>query len=255
MPYDRANEASAMTGTVTRSMRRPPRGGRRSRRYLLVIVIIVVVLVVLDFVARAAGENIMATQIQKQGLPKKPNVSIGGFPFLTQVATKNFQQVTISTANLPEGPVTITKVAVTANGIKLNSYSSASGTITSLSGTALISFASLGNTLTQQVGSLGALLNGAGLNLTQAGPDEVKASLNLIVTSGSATWRVTRVSGNQLHIGLVGSSGLPASLLGSIQSVNVQIPKLPLGLTIDSVSVTSDGVVGRVSGHNVSFGS
>jgi hypothetical protein len=244
-----------MTGTATRSMRRPPRGGRRGRNYLFVIVIVIALLVVLDFVARAVGENIMAAQIQKQGLPKKPAVSIGGFPFLTQVATKNFQQVTISTTNLTEGPVTITKVNVTAYGIKLNSYSSASGTIRSLAGTALISFSSLGNTLTQQVGPLGTLLNGAGLNLTQAGPSEVKASIDLLVTSGSATWRVTRVNGNELHVGLVGSSGLPASLLSSIQSINVPIPKLPLGLTIDRVSVTPDGVVGDVSGHDVSFGS
>jgi hypothetical protein len=244
-----------MTSTVTRSMRRPPRRGRRGRRYLLVVIIIVALLLVLDFASRAVAEDIMAAQIQKQGLPQKPDVSIGGFPFLTQVATKNFQHVTITTTNLTEGPVTITKVAVTANGIRLRSYSSASGTITSLSGTALISFASLGSTLEQQVGPLGSLLGGAGLNLTAAGPNEVKASLNLVVTSGSATWRVTRLSGNQLHIGLVASNGLPASLLGSIQSVTVQIPKLPLGLTIDSVSVTPSGVVGSVSGRDVSFGS
>jgi len=236
-------------------MRRPPPGVHRGRRYLLILAIVVALLVVLDFVSRAVAENIMATQIQKQGLSQKPDVSIGGFPFLTQVASKNFQQVMISTTNLTEGPVTITKVGVIANGIRLKSYSSASGTITSLSGTALISFSSLGNTLAQQVGPLGQLLNGAGLQLTDAGPDEVKASLNLVVTSGSATWRVTRLSGNQLHIGLVSSSGLPSSLLGSIQSLNVQIPKLPLGLTIDSVNVTPSGVVGRISGHDVSFGS
>ncbi|HSR82896.1 MAG TPA: DUF2993 domain-containing protein [Streptosporangiaceae bacterium] len=236
-------------------MRRPARGGSRGRRYLLIVVIVIALLVVLDFGARVVAQNIMATQIQKQGLPQKPDVSIGGFPFLTQVASKNFQQVTISTSNLPEGPVTITKVTVVATGIRLKSYSSASGTITGLSGTALISFDSLGNTLSQQFGPLGQLLNGAGLHLTPAGPSEVKASLDLVVTSGSATWRVTRVSGNQLHIGLVGSSGLPSSLLGSIQSLNVQIPKLPLGLTIDSVNVTPSGVVGHVSGHNVPFGS
>jgi hypothetical protein len=244
-----------MTRMVTRSMRRPSRGGRRGRRYLIILVIVVALLVVLDFAARVAAQNIMATKIQQQGLSQKPSVSIGGFPFLTQVASKNFQQVTITATNLTEGPVTITKVDATATGIRLNSYSSASGTITSLSGTALISFASLGNTLTQKFGPLGSLLNGAGLNLTAAGPSEVKASLNLLVTSGSATWRVTRLSGNRLHVGLVSSNGLPSSLLGSIQSLDVQIPKLPLGLTIDSVSVTPSGIVGRVSGHDVKFGS
>jgi hypothetical protein len=244
-----------MTSTVTRSMRRPPRGGRRARRYILVLVIVVAVLVVLDFAARAAAENVMATKIQQQGLSQKPDVTIDGFPFLTQVATKDFQRVNIAASNLTAGPVTITKVDATATGIRLRSYSSASGTITSVSGTALISFASLGNTLTSQFGPLGTLLGGAGLNLSAAGTDEVKASLNLVLTSGSATWRVTRLSGNELHIGLVGSSGLPSSLLGSIQSLNVPIPKLPLGLTIDSVSVTPSGVVGYVSGRDVSFGS
>jgi hypothetical protein len=244
-----------MTRMETRSMRRPARGGRRGMRILIVVAIVVVLLVALDFGARAVAENIMATKIQQQGLSQKPDVSIDGFPFLTQVATKDFQRVTISTSNLAAGPVTITKVDAAATGLKLNSYSSASGTITNVTGTALISFASLGNTLTQQFGPLGALLNGAGLNLTAAGPDEVKASVDLVVTSGSATWRVTRLSGNRLHIGLVSSSGLPSSLLSSIQSLTVQIPKLPLGLTIDSVTVTPGGVVGRVSGHDVPFGS
>ncbi len=244
-----------MTGTVTRSMRRPPRGGSRARRYVLVLVIVVALLVVLDFGARLAAQNIMATKIQQQGLSQKPDVTIDGFPFLTQVASKDFQRVNIAASNLTTGPVTITKVDATATGIRLKSYSSGSGTITNVSGTALISFASLGNTLTQQIGPLGQLLNGAGLNLTAAGPDEVKASLDLVLTSGSATWRVSRLSGNQLHISLVGSSGLPSSLLGSIQSLTLQIPKLPLGLTIDRVTVTPNGVVGDVSGHDVSFGS
>jgi LmeA-like phospholipid-binding len=243
-----------MTRTATRSMRGRPRGGRRGRRYVIILVVVLALLVALDFGARVVAQNVMAAQIQKQGLSQKPDVTIGGFPFLTQVASKDFKQVTISTTNLTEGPVTITSINATATGIRLKSYSSQSGTITSVSGRAVISFASLGNTLSQQVGPLGSLLNGAGLHLTAAGPDEVKASLNLVVVTGSATWRVTRLSGDRLHISLVSSSGLPSSLLSSIKSVTVKIPKLPLGLTIDSITVTPDGVVGLVSGHDVPFG-
>jgi hypothetical protein len=244
-----------MTRTATLNAPGRSRGGRRARRYLVTFAVIVALLVALDFGARVAAQNIMASQIQQQGLSQKPHVAIGGFPFLTQVISKDFQRVTISTTNLTEGPVTITSINATATGIRLSSYSSESGTITSLSGQAVISFASLGNTLTQQIGPLGSLLDGAGLKLTAAGPDEVTASLNLLVVSGSATWRVTRLSGNRLHISLVSSSGLPSSLLNSIQSLTVQIPKLPLGLTITSISVTPDGVIGHVSGHNVPFGS
>jgi hypothetical protein len=239
---------------TTRRMRAGSYGTRRATRWLVALVVIVAVLLGLDFGARAVAESVMANKIQQQGLPSKPSVSIGGFPFLTQVAGRNFRHVTISAANVPAGPVTITTINAAATGIRLSSYAFSSGTIGDLSGTALISFGSLASTLTTQFGPLGSILNGAGLHLTDAGPDEVRATLNLLVTSGSAVWRVTRVSGNALNVHLVSSSGLPSSLLGSIQDLNLQLPKLPLGLTIDSVSVTPSGVVGLVSGHDVPFG-
>jgi hypothetical protein len=244
-----------MTEMTTRRMRSGSYGSRRATRWLVTIVVVVVVLLGLDFGARAVAESVMASKIQQQGLPSKPSVSIGGFPFLTQVASRNFRHVTISAADVPAGPVTITTINAAATGIRLKSYAFSSGTIGNLSGTALISFGSLATTLTTQFGPLGSILNGAGLNLTDAGPDEVRATLNLLVTSGSAVWRVTRVNGNTLNIHLVSSNGLPSSLLGSIQNLNLQIPQMPLGLAIDSVSVTPSGVVGLVSGHDVAFGS
>ena len=244
-----------MKTAATRSMPGPRSGARRARRYVIGLVIIIVLLVALDFAARVAAENVMASKIEQQGLQHKPSVTIDGFPFLTQVASRNFEQVHLTAADQTEGPLTVTSINATARNIKLNSYAFSSGTIGSLSGTAVISFASLGNTLTQQVGPLGSLLNGAGLNLTAVGSNEVKATLNLLVTSGSATWRVSRLSGDRLNVRLVSSSGLPSSLLGSIQDITLQVPKLPLGLTIDSVQVTSAGIVGLVSGSNVPFGS
>jgi LmeA-like phospholipid-binding len=243
-----------MTELATRRMRAGTYGTRRFTRWIVTIIVIVAVLLGLDFGARAVAESVMASKIQQQGLPSKPSVSIGGFPFLTQVASRNFSHVTISASGVPAGPVTITTINAAATGIRLNSYAFSNGTIQNVSGTALISFGSLASTLTTQFGPLGAILNGAGLKLTDAGPNEVRATLNLLITAGSAVWRVTRVSGNTLNIHLVSSNGLPPSLLGSIQDLNLQIPKLPLGLTIDSVSVGPSGVVGLVNGHNVPFG-
>lgn len=242
-----------MTRTATATRDRSH--SRAGPKFLITLVIVVVLLVIIDFGAKAVAENVMANKIQQQGLPRKPDVTIDGFPFLTQVAAKDFRQVSISATNVPEGPVTISKIHATGHQIKLNSYAFSSGTITSLSGTALISFSSLASTLTKQIGPLGTLLNGAGLKLTAAGPHEVRAVLNLVVTTGSATWRVTRASGQDLRISLVGSSGLPAGLISSISSVTLHLPSLPLGLAINSVSVTNAGVVGQISGHNVPFGS
>ncbi|MBO0822608.1 MAG: DUF2993 domain-containing protein [Actinobacteria bacterium] len=245
-----------MTQMATRRMRAGGYRYGRGGRWFIAIIVIVAVLVGLDFGSRAVAESIVASNIQQQGLKTKPSVSIAGFPFLTQLAQRDFRQVTITASDVPAGPVTITAINAGGRQIRINNYTASSGTIGSLSGSALINFTSLGNAITAQVGPLGSLLNGTGLRLSEAGPSEVRATVNLVVTSGSAVWRVTRVSGNALNIHLVSSTtGLPQSLVDSIRDVTLQLPKLPLGLTIDSVSVTPDGVVGQVSGRNVPFGS
>src|SRR5215475_6334214 len=224
MPYHRADEAVTVTDMTTRRMRSGSYGTRRGARWLVAIIVIVAVLLGLDFGARAVADSVMASKIQQQGLPRKPSVSIGGFPFLTQVASKNFSHVTISAADVPAGPVTVSTINATATGIRLSSYAFSSGTIGNVSGTALISFGSLASALTTKLGPLGSFLSGAGLTLTQAGPDEVRATL----TSGSVVWRVTSVSGNTLNIHLVSSNGVPSALLGPVQDLNLQIPQLPL---------------------------
>jgi hypothetical protein len=244
-----------MTPVAARSVRGGRPRSRRGRWWVITVVVIVAVLVGLDFAARAEAESILASKIEQQGLTSKPDVTIDGFPFLTQVASKNFRKVTVTASNVPAGPVTITTVDATAAEIRINSYAFSSGTISNLSGTARISFASLGNTLATQFGALGSLLKGAGLQLSYAGPDEVRATINLVVTTGSATWRVTRLSGNVLTVSLVGSSGLPTAVVDSIQTLTLHLPKLPLGLTLNSVAVTPTGVVGDVGGRNVPFGS
>ncbi len=217
--------------------------------------VLLALLVAADFAAKAVAENVLAGKIEQQGLHRRPAVTIVGFPFLTQAASKNFRQVDISAANVPEGPVTITTLHATATDVRLSSYAFDSGTIERITGTALISYSSLANTLTRQIGDLGTLLRGAGLQLSPAGPDEVRASLNLIVTTGSAVWRITQVSGTELNVRLVDSSSLPAALLGKLLNVPLHIPALPLGLSITGVRVTEAGVVGSIGASDVSFGS
>jgi hypothetical protein len=235
------------------------RGYRRRRRHPLLITFIVLVviaglLVAADFAARAYAESRVASEIKQQGFPKKPNVDIEGFPFLTQALSRNFRQVQLSADNVTEGPVLIQSIEATLNSVHVNSgYNGAK--VSQLTGTMDVTFPALANAMTSEAGALGSLVSG-GLSLSAAGSDEVKATLNVLVASETVVWRVTRTAPLKLGLNLVSSSGvIPSSLLNSIGSITIPLPQLPLGLSIQTVSVTPDGLVGTINGQNVSFGS
>ena len=234
-----------------------PRTSRRGgclRTFVIALIALIVLLVAGDFVVKGIAEGEIATQVKQHGFPKKPSVTIEGFPFLTQVIGHDIHQVRLSSQNVPEGPVSISRISAVMNGVHLNSGFS-SGTVDRLNGSVLVTFPSLARTLKSKIGPLGSVVSAVGLRLSAAGPEEVKASLNLLVASGSATWRISRLSGQELVARVVSSSGVPASLLGSISQFTIKIPQLPFGVKIDSVRVEQDGVVGRISGRDLPFGS
>jgi hypothetical protein len=231
---------------------------RRRRRGCLpsVIIGIVVVLVLAvgaDFAARAVAENEAASQIQQAGFPTKPKVTFEGFPFLTQVASRDFHQVRLSATAIPAGPVTITQFSAIASGVRLT-HGFNSGTISTVTGTALITFPALSNAFNNAAGGAGGILGSVGMTLSAAGPDEVKTSIDVLVFSGSATWKITRVSSRKLTATMISSSGFPAELVGNLQTVNIPLPSLPYGLTITRISVTQGGVIGQISGQDLKLG-
>src|SRR5262249_53870697 len=182
------------------------------RKALIWIISILAVLVALDFGAKAFAENEAATQIQKQGFPKKPDVSIAGFPFLTQVITRNFPAVPISSSDIPEGPIKITSLSVVAENVKLHSNFQ-SGTAGPLNGTVLISLGAIGGFLADAgplAGFLGGGSNG-GLKIVAVGSNELKANLNLVggVVNARATRRVTSARPHATGLALHSSTGPP----------------------------------------------
>jgi hypothetical protein len=223
------------------------------RIVLIILIVLIALLVAADFAARAFAENKAASEIQQQGFPKKPSVDVEGFPFLTQLAAKDFSDIQISSSNVTEGPLDIASIDATLKNVHINGAFSG-GTIDSLNGTATITFTALANAMTSQAGPLGQLANSA-LTLSAAGPSEVKATLNVLVLSGTATWRVTTTSGNGINIQLISTGGLPSSLLSPIKNITLQLPKLPLGLKIQSVTVNPSGLTGTLTGQDVNFGS
>jgi hypothetical protein len=236
-----------MSGSGYRRRRHP------LRVFIVILIILIAILVAADFAARSYAENKAASEIQQQGFPKKPSVDIEGFPFLTQLAAKDFKDIQISSSNVPEGPLDIASIDATLQNVHING-AFRGGTIDSLNGTATITFAALANAMTSEAGPLGQLAKSA-LTLSAAGPDEVKATLNVIVLKGTAVWRVTTTGDNDINVQLVSSGGLPMSLLKPVSNIPVRLPTLPLGLKIQNISVSSSGLTGTLTGADIGFGS
>lgn len=217
---------------------------KRRRRWPLVVLIIVVVLaglaVVGDRIAASYAENRIASEIQKQGFGARPDVTIHGFPFLTQVLDRHFPHATMTARNVREGPLTISRIDGDVREVRVDSGFRA-GTIGSVDGTATVSF--------------GDLTKAAGqpdLALTAAGPNTVKAEVDLGITTATATAQITKV-GDQIRVHAVSVEDVPLSDLGNDLDFTVPVSGLPMGLTFKSLTVSSKGVALRITGSHLKF--
>lgn len=218
---------------------------RRRRRWWLVLVIVLAVLtgvfVIVDRVAAAYTENRIAQQIQSQGFNGTPKVSIAGFPFLTQLIDRNFHTVNISAGKVSEGPIEIRNLNAALDNVRINK-SFSGGTVEHLTGTALITFGDL-------MGSAG----GPSVTVTAVKGDEVTFKVDLDIVSGTATARVTQVGNDKIHVHVISANGIPLDVLGPLADFTMTVPRIPMGMSVQKVTVTGQGVVIDVTGENVSF--
>jgi hypothetical protein len=224
---------------------RPRKRKHRGRRWLIALVVLIVVLVALDFGAKAFAENAIATKIDTSGLGTKPSVDIEGFPFLTQVASRDLSQIDINASNFTVKGVVISSLHATATGVRPNaSFNGA--TISKINGTVVVSFATVTN-----------LIPIPGLTVTAdpaAGPDAIKFNSSL----GGATGKIEQTAPNTIKVdvgNLTGLAGL-ASLIGGstiASSYTFSIPQLPAGLVVRSITVTNQGIVATAAATNTTL--
>jgi hypothetical protein len=220
-----------------------PRRRRRGRGWIALLVVLVILgaaFVVGDQVARTYAQNMIANKIQSSGFPAKPSVTIKGFPFLTQVAAHDIRTIDISANNVQEDKLDISSVRAAATGVHLNS-SFNGATIDHISGTALITFSSIVNA----AGAQGATISPD----PSAGPNAASVSVGPL----TATAQVVRSGANKISVQMESLSGIPASVVGSLPNYTFNVPTLPAGLKIQSVSVTNQGVSVNIAAQNTTL--
>jgi LmeA-like phospholipid-binding len=223
-----------------------PQARRRRRRWpWITLIVIIVLLIAADRGANAFAEDQMASQFQSSlELSGKPHVTIQGFPFLTQLAAQNLHQVDINASNETAGPggqLEIKTLTATLHGLHIHGTNSA--TIDDFTASALVTFSALAH-----AGNLPG-----GITLSADGPNRVKAHVDLDIVSGDVILQVTQVGDSKINIKLVKANGLPTDLLGNLVNFTITIPKLPAGVKIQKISVTSEGLRVTAAGHNATL--
>ncbi|MDQ1628822.1 MAG: hypothetical protein QOI54_2566 [Actinomycetota bacterium] len=220
-------------------------------RKLLVFVLAVALLgVVGDRVAHHLVTNEAEKRLRAQGL-SDPSVEVTGFPFLTQLLARRFDQVRVAGPALTRDRVRAKSVSATATDVHVPQGGRVVvGTITAR-GT--ISYTEV----LRQAGQ-------RGLTLRRASGDEVTLRREITVlgqtVAVSARGRVEadgrriRVvpRGLQLQGGGAVSPPLAASLTDRL-SLTYPVRGLPRGVRIDRITAADDGFVVTLSGHDVTL--
>jgi hypothetical protein len=211
----------------------------RAIRILLVVVVVLGVLfVAADRVALWFAESQAADKAQQsQGFTSKPDISIKGFPFLTQVAAKKLDDVHITATGIEAGTTAetlrIDRFSADLRGVRLaGDFSSA--VADTADGTVLITYADL----TKAVPS--------GITVGYGGNGKVKLS----ALGFSTTVAVTLTNGKTVKLGEV--TGLPAELQSLVgNGLSWDLTGLPQGIELKSATATADGIQVVATGTNV----
>lgn len=237
---------------------------RALRISLIVIVVLGLLFVAADRVALYLAQDEVAAKVQSSlDLPEEPEVSVRGFPFLTQLAGKNLRQVDLGVTGF-EASVDGEKTIVDQLDLKLrdveltNGYSDA--VARHAEGSGLITY----EELTRAYGELFAVSDsGLGFTFGYAGDGQVSLSLEANVLGQNIELQdmsgTIFLDGGNVWLDIEEIPDLPE--IPGVPDPNAMIREqvgtqraiggLPDGLALAGVTATKDGVALEITGSDV----
>ncbi|MCX4408887.1 DUF2993 domain-containing protein [Streptomyces sp. NPDC059837] len=242
---------------------------RALRIILIVTVILGGLFVIADRVAVGFAEDKAADRIKStEGLAGTPDVSIEGFPFLTQVVGGELDDVKIGIKDYEASTggtsgtstVRIDDLNAEMHGVAFNGdYTSA--TADSATGSASIGYAELLKTAKSQATQVGPGVTARVVGLSDGGDGKIKVAIEVSVGGTkvpqpvSVLSSVTVVGGNtvKVHADSLPKLGvdLAENRVRAITDFEQKIDKLPGGIQLDTVQAAANGVDISVKGSNV----
>ncbi|GHB68752.1 hypothetical protein GCM10010397_43820 [Streptomyces spinoverrucosus] len=246
---------------------RPPQRHRNNnggigvrRRWVKVLAITVVVLAVLFTAAdrlavHYADKEAAQLAKEKYGYGNTTDgyldVSIEGFPFLTQAAGQDFGHVTLTagrfsidtTSNTQGGYLHIDRLHLNLRDVKVTSLTARSAEANLATGTLSLSYKELSGVVTRLAG------NGGPLQVSQAAGSSGQAAR--VKVSGTVGGTALNTTGTLLAQGTELSLTVP----GAERASTVWRVDLPAGVGFTAARATADGIEISLVGHQVTLGS
>jgi hypothetical protein len=244
----------------------------RGRKWGVALVVTVVVLagllVAADRIGAYAAERTIAKQAKQQlaardvQMPSEPKVTVGGFPFLTQVLRGKYDKVTIDMTKPTIQGITLNELDIAATGVNASTSAILNGqgqvTADHVDGTARIAWDQVPKLLDQ------AGISGNGMSVSandtgqlvvrepvtvQGNKITVVATGTLSVVNGTVRIKVSnaQVEGASVPPLVQRLAAAAASQLGGA----IKIPKLPYNMQIQSVKTEPAGLTVTAFANNV----
>ena len=253
---------------------------RALRIFLIVVVILAGLFVGADRLAVGFAQDKAADELRSnENLSEQPDVSINGFPFLTQVASGELDDVEIKIKDYEAstsgaagggssagakggGTILIQDLTARMKGVEFSdNYHSA--TADSATGTAHISYAELLKAAKVDPVDLAPGVTAKVIKLSDGGNGKVKVTVQATVLGRQMHEPITVMSTMRVENDVVkvhadklpkfGGVPVPESSVRQITDFQQSITGLPAGIHIDSVMAAPDGVDVTVKGSHVSL--
>jgi hypothetical protein len=238
---------------------------------IVLLIILGVILFVADRLGRNYAENMISDKVAQQvteqkATSEKPDVTIEGFPFLTQVAAGKYHEIKIDLANFtgPANQDGSKKLSLPLLDIRANDVKAP---ISALRSGGSIVAGSVSGTGTIDYRQLASLINQPGLTLQDkdgklAGSAQITALGRKFTVTGTAS---LTVSGDTVKVRFsnVDSPDLPdipavkviVASYAQRLALDVQVPSLPLKLKVQKVQAQPNGLQFTAGASNVTLNS
>jgi hypothetical protein len=224
------------------------------RKLLIGLVALAVLLIAADRISVAVAENQISDRLTSAyGLAEKPDVTIAGFPFLTQVAAGDYHQIDLSASQVPADGATLHDLSVRLTGVHATVsqvLGSGSSMVTAdrAAGSAMVGFGAVDQRLPG-----GFRLRPDGKNLSVSGTLAYHGAHIPVSATVALGVSGTGISVTPVRVRAAGLPGVPVSAYSSQLRIVIPLSALPLHLRLTSVHVTPDGLRIGASARHVQF--